>query len=65
MRLTEPGKEMLKFYRFEDGVELPDAEWKCDDTGLEALVALLTVHGVAADAQQLRHELGHGEEASA
>ncbi len=61
MRLTEPGKEMLKFYRFEDGVELPDMEWQCNDTGLEALVALLAVHGVAADAQQLRHELGHGD----
>lgn len=65
MRLTEPGKEVLKFYRFEDGVELPDVEWHCDDTGLEALVALLAIHGVAADSQQLRHELGHGDTATA
>jgi len=64
VRLTEPGKEILKFYRFEDGVELPEVEWHCDDTGLEALVALLAIHGVAADAQQLRHDLGHGEETS-
>jgi len=62
--LTEPGKEILKFYRFEDGVELPEVEWQCDDTGLEALVALLAIHGVAADAQQLRHDLGHGDDTS-
>jgi subfamily B ATP-binding cassette protein HlyB/CyaB len=64
VRLTETGKEILKFYRFEDGVELPEVEWHCDDSGLEALVALLAIHGVAADAQQLRHDLGHGEETS-
>ena len=45
MRLTETGKEILKFYRFEDGVELPEVEWHCDDSGLEALVA---AHGRAA-----------------
>ena len=55
MRLTEPGKEMLKFYRFEDGVELPDVEWKCDDTGLEALVALLSDW---TDKRAVRAELG-------